>query len=82
MVNSWRKSHVTLTEPSPDFYAVTTLPHAFPTTASLLSHGCIKRKSRLMQARLFVRMNVSSWVSLKIYISNVRPIYVRIELRS
>ena len=30
MVNSWRKSHVALTKPSPCFYAVTTLPTPVP----------------------------------------------------
>ena len=70
MVNSWRKSHVALTKPLLCFYAVTTLPHTYPTLAP-----------RLRQARLFVRVNVGSWVSLKVHVSNVRPIYVRIELR-
>ena len=50
--------------------------------APRLSHNRPTLVSRLHQARLFVCADMSSWVSLKIYISNVRPIYVCIELRS
>ena len=46
-----------------------------------LSRACPALVQHLRQARLFVRVNVGSWVSLKVHVSNVRPIYVRIELR-
>ena len=44
-----------------------------------MSHACPTLVQHLRRARLFVRVNVGSWVSLEVHVSNVRPIYVCIE---